>query len=174
MTMVRIVAIGEPLVELTRSETDPGLFRKGLGGDTLNTAGYMARLLGPGIVRYVTRLGTDRLSDWLFSRIAREGIETDCITRVPGRSPGLSIIDCGPDGERAFTYWRAQSAARDLLQESPTEETALAKAPALFVSAVTLAVINPSARARLIADMTRLKASSREVFLDLNYRPPPW
>jgi len=172
--MTRMVLIGEPLVELTQPIHKPGVFRQGLGGDTLNTAVYLARMLGPGQIRYVTRLGNDRLSDWILSKIADEGIDTASIMRMPGKTPGLSMIECAPDGERSFTYWREQSAARKLLQENAAEDTSLAEAPALFVSAVTLAIISPGARARLVRHMMRLKASGRPVYFDLNYRPTLW
>ena len=75
--MVRIVSIGEPLVELTQSDGEPGIYRRGPGGDPLNTAIYMARILGPGQVRYMTRLGTDTSSDWILEQIRHEGILTE-------------------------------------------------------------------------------------------------
>lgn len=172
--MVQIVLIGEALVELTQSDVEPDSFRKGLGGDTFNTAIYLARLLGKNAVRYVTRLGTDTLSDWIFSEITREGINAECIARIPDKSPGLSLIECSPDGERAFTYWRTQSSARDLLQDNEDEMRAIADAPALYVSAVSLAILSPGARAQLIDHMMTHKRQGREVYFDLNYRPALW
>lgn len=74
--MIQIVAIGEPLIELAQSEAELGFLPKGLGGDTFNTSVYLARLLGPNTVQYITRLGTDPLSDLIFAEIEAEGIQT--------------------------------------------------------------------------------------------------
>ena len=40
----RVVALGECMIELHNVE--PGLMRQSFGGDTLNTAVYLARLAG--------------------------------------------------------------------------------------------------------------------------------
>jgi 2-dehydro-3-deoxygluconokinase len=51
--MTRIASIGECMIELKQAER--GLYSRGYGGDTLNTAVYLARL---GIkVDYITALG---------------------------------------------------------------------------------------------------------------------
>jgi 2-dehydro-3-deoxygluconokinase len=59
-----IVSIGEPMIELARSALGPLAYDRRYGGDTLNTAVYLARLLRPeeARVQYATRLGDDPLS----------------------------------------------------------------------------------------------------------------
>ena len=57
--MTRVACIGECMVELKQAEG--GLFSRGYGGDTLNTAVYLARL-GAG-ADYITALGDDTLSE---------------------------------------------------------------------------------------------------------------
>ena len=53
--MTRVASIGECMIEL--SPAADGLLSRGFGGDTLNTAVYLARL---GVaVDYVTALGDD-------------------------------------------------------------------------------------------------------------------
>ena len=84
------------------------------GGDTFNTAVYMARA---GIdVAYATALGDDPYSDGIVSMAAAEGIGTDLILRVPGRLPGLYMIETDPKGERRFRYWRDEAPARELFE----------------------------------------------------------
>ena len=57
--MVRVASVGECMIEL--SEAAGGLLARSYGGDTLNTAVYLARL---GVaVDYVTALGDDPWSD---------------------------------------------------------------------------------------------------------------
>src|ERR1700679_2795869 len=67
--MKRMACIGECMVEL--SEHPDGMLTRGFGGDTLNTALYLARL---GVaVDYVTALGTDPFSDEMVQAWAAEG-----------------------------------------------------------------------------------------------------
>jgi sugar/nucleoside kinase (ribokinase family) len=79
---MRVASIGECMVEFSAA-TD-GLFARGFGGDTLNTALYLARL---GVdTSYVTALGDDPLSDAMLVAWKAEGIKTDevmCFTRAP-------------------------------------------------------------------------------------------
>ena len=104
----RVVAIGEVMVELARGGDNR--FGMGCGGDTFNTAIYLARA---GIdVGYATALGDDPYSDAIVSLASAEGIKTDLMLRVPGREPGLYIIETDNKGERRFTYWRDQAPAR--------------------------------------------------------------
>ncbi|MGZ0190577.1 MAG: PfkB family carbohydrate kinase, partial [Alphaproteobacteria bacterium] len=89
---MRIAAIGECMIELTdRGPNDMG---RGYGGDTLNTAVYMARLgEARGIqVDYATAIGDDPYSDEMMDGWRAEGIGTDLVWRQKGRVPGLYMI----------------------------------------------------------------------------------
>ena len=98
------------MVEL-REQPD-GQLRRSYGGDTLNTAVYLARL---GVaVDYVTALGDDAWSGEMLAGWEEEGIGTRLVYRLPGRLPGLYIIQTDPQGERRFLYWRDSAAARQL------------------------------------------------------------
>ena len=83
--MTRVASIGECMIEL--SEAAGGLMSRSYGGDTLNTAVYLARL---GVrVDYLTALGDDPWSEEMLSAWRAEGVGTDLVVRVPGRLPGL-------------------------------------------------------------------------------------
>ncbi len=86
-----VVCLGECMVEL--SEQRDGTLTRRFGGDTLNTALYLARLRVP--VSYATALGTDPFSEEMLEAWAREGIGTALVARVPGRLPGLYLIQNG-------------------------------------------------------------------------------
>ncbi len=99
-----------------RAEAGPGragLFSRGYGGDTLNTAVYLARL-GVG-VDYITALGDDSLSDEMIAGWAAEGVGTRRVARLPGKLPGLYMIQTDDKGERRFFHWRDSAAARSLM-----------------------------------------------------------
>ena len=77
--MSKVACIGECMIELKQAEL--GLLSRGYGGDTLNTAVYLARL-GVG-VDYITALGDDGLSDEMISGWAAEGVGTSRVARLP-------------------------------------------------------------------------------------------
>jgi 2-dehydro-3-deoxygluconokinase len=166
---MRIVIVGEGMVELSRAEGD--LWRLGYGGDTLNTAIHLARLGQD--VRYVTALGEDPFSDGLLRDWAGEGIDTSLIRRDPTRMPGLYAISTDASGERSFAYWRGESAARRTLSLPGAEAVmaAVEQADLLLFSLITLAILDDEGRDRLIALADRVRARGGRVAFDGNYRP---
>jgi 2-dehydro-3-deoxygluconokinase len=100
--VTRIACIGECMVEL-REEAD-GRLSRAYGGDTLNTAVYLARLGAS--VDYTTVLGDDPWSDEMIAGWQAEGIGTELVVRLSGRLPGLHVIQTDASGERRFSYWR--------------------------------------------------------------------
>lgn len=170
-----IASIGEPMIELARSPAGPLSYDRRYGGDTLNTAAYLARLMRPGTARiqYVTRLGDDPLSDWMVQGFAAEGIDCSLIARIAGRRPGLYIIDTDAKGERSFSYWRGEAPARQLFEDAGLAD-ALAHADAIYASGITLAILGDQGRGRLIDLMAALKARGRIAAFDTNYRPRLW
>lgn len=170
-----IAAIGEPMIELARSLSGPLSYDRRIGGDTLNTSVYLARLLSPETARvhYVTRLGDDPLSDWMIQGFENEGVDCRYIARVPGRRPGLYMIDTDDKGERSFSYWRGEAPVRQMFEEPQLAEE-LSACDALFTSGITLAVLGQAGRRRLIGLMRRLKSAGRPAVFDTNYRPRLW
>ena len=86
--MTRLVCIGECMVEL-RGEAD-GRFARGFGGDTLNTAIYVAQLGVP--VEYTTALG----DDWGLIPARQSGgaelalKQKELAARIRGKSPAAA------------------------------------------------------------------------------------
>ena len=154
-----------------------GTMRQTFGGDTLNTAVYLARSGAARGVRatYATGLGDDRYSDEMLRRWQLEGVGTELVRRVPGRVPGLYTISVDEHGERTFTYWRDSSAARAYFDvaETPLEASADAL-DALYFSGISLAILNAAARERLFETARRVRAHGGRVIFDNNYRPRLW
>ncbi|GAM02899.1 sugar kinase [Sphingomonas parapaucimobilis] len=166
---MRIVVVGEGMIELSRA--DGGLWRLGHGGDTLNTAIHLARMDRD--VRYVTALGDDPFSATLLQDWAAEGIDTSLILRDPTRMPGLYAITTDEAGERSFSYWRGQSAARRTLS-LPGSEAVMAQveqADLLLYSLITLAILDEPSREHLFDLAQRVRARGGRVAFDGNYRP---
>jgi 2-dehydro-3-deoxygluconokinase len=171
-----IACIGECMVEFIPSRTHPAMFERRYGGDTLNTCVYLARLLKASAkLHYVTRLGDDRFSRWMIEDWQREGIDCSMAERVPGRLPGLYIIDTDDRGERSFLYWRSEAPARDLFRASGQEVVGrLSNFAVLYLSGITLAILSAEGRARIIDLMVVCRNGGGLVAYDTNHRPRLW
>jgi 2-dehydro-3-deoxygluconokinase len=168
----RVVAIGEVMIEMTRG--NDGRFGTACGGDTFNTAVYLARA---GIeVAYATALGDDPYSDGIVSMAAAEGINTDLILRVPGRLPGLYMIETDPKGERRFRYWRGEAPARELFELPDWNRIAEAMLSArlIFFSGITLSLYSNTGLGRLLAVIEMARQQGVKVAFDGNFRPQGW
>ena len=172
MTPIRLLAIGEVMAEI-RTRGDG--FAVGFAGDTYNTAVYAARQLGaPGQVGYVTRVGREPLSQALLNHAGGEGLDISHIAIDPDHNIGIYAVATDAHGERSFSYWRSDSAARRLFA---VEETALFMPPAdiIYLSGITLAVLTPAGRSRLFEMLANARADGgTKVAFDSNYRPALW
>ena len=173
---VRVASIGECMMELRhRGPTDLDL---AFGGDTLNTAVYLARLgSAAGLsVDYVTALGDDPYSEAMLAMWRDEGIATGLVGRLPGRLPGLYAIRTDRKGERSFHYWRSAAAARDMLEGEPGRKI-LAALPSygwIYLSGITLSILAEASRARLLTALAQARAAGAKIAFDPNYRPRGW
>lgn len=171
--MTRIVAIGESMVELSPTATQ-GQYGLGFAGDTLNTAWYLRRLLGPGDqVDYVTAVGTDAISDQMLAFLEGAGIGTAHIQRKPDRTVGLYLIQL-QQGERSFAYWRGESAARRMVQDPEALRQALKGADIAYLSGITIAILPAADRDMLGEILSEFRAAGGLVVFDPNLRPRLW
>ena len=173
---IRVAAIGECMVEL--QERSDGGISQSFGGDTFNTAAYMARLgegLG-GFVDYVSAIGDDPFSDAMAAFWRAQGVGDRLVLRRAGRRPGLYFIKTDAAGERRFYYWRGEAAVREAFEGDGSDAilTALAGYSNIYLSGISLAVLKPQSRARLIARLGELARDGVAVDFDCNYRPLLW
>jgi 2-dehydro-3-deoxygluconokinase len=127
----------------------------GFAGDTLNTAWYARSLLGEGWdVAYFTALGDDPYSLAMRKFINEGNILTDCIRTIEGKRAGLYVI-YQENGDRQFTYWRENSAARHLADDTQALLSAIDRADCLYFSGITLAILEPNRRQDLLKAMGR-------------------
>ena len=153
-----------------------GSMQQSYGGDTFNTAVYLSRCGGDSLsVRYATALGDDPLSAELLRRWELDGLELDLVRRIPGRLPGLYQIEVDAQGERRFSFWRDQSAAKAYFdtEQTPLEQR-VAQWDAFYFSGISLAILPESGRERLFALAQTLRERGAWVVFDNNYRPRLW
>ncbi|MGC3937755.1 sugar kinase [Roseobacter sp. EG26] len=167
--MTRIACVGEAMIELSMDGQSANI---GVAGDTLNTAIYLKRSAPDLSVDYVTCLGDDPFSEQIREFIATQSIGCDAIRTIPGKSPGLYAITTTDDGERAFTYWRSASAARDMFQfDGRFEFSVLEGYDLVYLSGITLGILPQAVRLALI---DYLQSMDLRVIYDSNYRPALW
>ena len=168
----RFVSIGECMIEMSGGEG--GMYRLGYAGDTLNTAWYMRALLpGEWDVDYVTALGDDMYSNQMKAFLEKAGIGTGAIQILPGKRPGLYMIH-QEKGDRVFTYWRGQSAAKQLADDPAALDKALEGADMVYFSGISMAILAPRARGKLMKAIVKARSNGARVVFDTNLRPALW
>lgn len=166
------LAIGECMVEM--APTADGTYAMGFAGDTLNTAWYLRKLLpADWQVSYMTAVGQDQVSARMLAFLAEAGIGTDHIRQLPGRTVGLYMIQLSK-GERSFAYWRSNSAARLLAADEAFLDRGLLAAKTIYFSGISLAILPPDDRQRLLAALHRARTAGARVAFDPNLRPQLW
>jgi 2-dehydro-3-deoxygluconokinase len=168
----RVISVGEVMVELSRG--NDGRFSLASGGDTFNTAVYLAR---HGVdVAYATALGDDPYSDSIVALATAEGVRTDLIQRMPGRLPGLYLIETSGAGERTFYYWRDTSPARELFELPDWSQIAetLLSARIIYFSGITLSIYSNVGLGRFLAVLEMARKNGVKIAFDGNFRPRGW
>jgi 2-dehydro-3-deoxygluconokinase len=171
--MKNIYFLGECMMELKSS--DESTMNQSFAGDVYNSAVYLKRCFPDTAVSFVTAVGSDQISQRLVNRCESESLNTDAIFRHPSKTLGLYLIETDETGERSFTYWRSDSAAREIVDF--LDDSVIARFSAddmLFISGISLAVIQPSHRDTFWQIMAKLKALGVTLVFDPNYRPRLW
>lgn len=170
--MTTIACIGECMIELSQGAGSQLI--RSYGGDTLNTAIYLARLGAN--VDYITALGDDPFSDEMIVSWKGEGVGTGRVLRVKGRLPGLYAIRTSEAGERSFYYWRDNAAARLLLDLPETEAllAALSNYDMIYLSGITLSLYSADSRERLLDALKSARKGKTRVAFDTNFRVQGW
>ncbi len=168
----RAVCVGEVMIELTRGSD--GRFSIASGGDTFNTAVYLARAGAD--VAFATALGDDAYSDGILALIAAEGISGEAILRVNGRLPGLSVVDLDPAGKQHFSFWGGEAPARDLFELPDWSRVAagLLTAKLVYFSGITLSLYSNIGLGRFLAVIEVARQNGAKIAFDGNFRPRRW
>ncbi|KNC94464.1 sugar kinase [Trabulsiella odontotermitis] len=171
----KIAVIGECMIELSEKGADVS---RGFGGDTLNTSVYIARQVNAAAltVDYVTALGTDSFSQQMLDAWQGENVGTGLIQRMDNRLPGLYYIETDDTGERTFYYWRNEAAAKFWLESEQAAAICeeLATFDYLYLSGISLAILSPASRDKLLSLLRECRANGGKVIFDNNYRPRLW
>ena len=170
--MMRVAAVGECMLELqARGEG----WHLGHAGDTFNTLWMLRALLPrPAVADFVTAFGDDPFSGQQRAFMAAQGIGTAASPCLPGLRPGLYAITLDGAGERSFSYWRADSAARRLADDPAALRLSLEGRDLIHVSGITLAILSPEGRRVLGDELARARDGGALLAFDTNWRPALW
>ncbi len=172
---MRIACIGEVMLELTL--LDDGVARTSVAGDAYNTAVYMRRWLDKpqASISFITGIGSDAVSGRVLDALRSEAIDHSAVERRTDRTIGLYTISNDSSGERSFTYWRSNSAAR--LVFGPSSSLTLDRLfnfDLIYLSGITLAILPQGVREQLYGWAKRYRRNGGKIAFDSNYRPVLW
>ena len=169
---MRILAIGECMAEMAPSD-QTGEYRMGFAGDTFNTAWYLARCAPTAQVAYYTVIGRDAISADMRAFMQAGRIDDRFVQTSQTRTVGLYLISL-KGGERSFSYWRGQSAARTLADDPKSLADAMLKSDLIYFSGITLAILATEERARFMSALRDARLAGKTIAFDPNLRPALW
>ena len=166
-----IASIGECMLELSGQAGDN--WRMGFAGDTFNTLWALHALSPDRPATYVSAFGDDPFSRDQIDFFGQNGIGIGSSPVIAGARPGLYAITL-TGAERAFTYWRADAAARQLASDPAVLAKSLENQTLIYFSGITLAILGEAALKTLVASIAAARAAGSLVAFDPNYRPRLW
>lgn len=170
--MKRIAAIGECMLELSAQESAWNL---GFAGDTFNTLWMLKGCLAASIeADFVSAFGTDPFSTRQTAFMASHGIGKAASPIIEGARPGLYAISLSANGERSFTYWRADSAARRLAEDPDSLSLSLANRDLIYFSGISLAILTPNGREAVLHAIKAARGAGALIAFDPNFRAQLW
>ena len=167
--MAKIAIIGECMAELFSQENG---YVQTFAGDSFNCAVYLKRSSPKDDVEYITVVGKDTWSEKMISCFKEHNLDTNYIDYKEDRTIGLYIITTN-NGERSFSYWRGESAAKDLFTTPITEKINkdICSFDMIFFSAITLGIMNEQGRQTFFKIIEKARKNGVKIAFDTNYRP---
>ncbi|MEQ3639750.1 MAG: sugar kinase [Alteromonas sp.] len=171
--MKKICFMGECMVELRPVE--PGKLNQSFAGDVYNSAVYLTRCFGDVSASMLTAVGSDRLSNEMMTRFKQDELDTSYVFQHETRSAGLYLIETDKTGERSFTYWRSESAAKQIMSFiTQTQIESLSDLDQFVFSGISIAIIEAGDREAFWQFLNTLKSKGVQIVFDPNYRARLW
>jgi len=173
--MKKLSFMGECMVELRSNQSSDTSLHQSFAGDVYNSAVYLKRCFSDVQVGFVTAVGNDTFSLRMKKNFEKEGLDTSLVFSNENRSAGLYLIDTDDSGERSFTYWRSQSAAKTIMSFlNPEVLGALSESDMFMFSGISIAIIPSDERPSFFRFVGALKESGVKIVFDPNYRARLW
>ncbi|WP_421133764.1 sugar kinase [Alteromonas sp. A079] len=171
--MKKICFMGECMVELRPVE--PQKLNQSFAGDVYNSAVYLTRCFEGVSASMLTAVGSDRLSNEMLTRFKQDKLDTSFVFQHETRSTGLYLIETDESGERSFTYWRSESAAKQIMSFiTQAQIDSLSDLDQFVFSGISIAIIEASDREAFWQFLNTLKSKGVQIVFDPNYRARLW
>lgn len=165
--MINFLSIGEIMLEM--SDIGDGLYKKSFAGDTFNVAHYINRVSGGAFeIGYLSAIGQDAISNACLDFVEKSGVSTAHIVRDENRTIGLFILSNDDRGEKQYSYWRGQAAARHLFDKKRD----LSGFDYIYLSGITTAITEN--KENLLLSLKQAKDEGAILTFDVNYRKLLW
>jgi 2-dehydro-3-deoxygluconokinase len=176
---LNIICAGECMLELRqapRIEQKEAQYTSSFAGDVINFAVYLKRLGTCSSVQFLSATGNDALSEEMHRFLSGEDINSELVARSKDHTVGLYMIHTDDLGERTFSYWRSDSAARKMfeLADKAVLSKAVDTADYFYFSGITLAILDQPSRDQLFALAEQCRRSGKIIIFDPNYRARLW
>lgn len=166
----RCISVGECMVEIAPNPS--GAYSLGFAGDTFNTAWYLQARKNSGLeVCFASAIGSDAASQRLKTFVESCGITPE-LQVVEGGSVGLYLIHTD-NGERSFSYWRGEAAARKLADDK-AKLPVVSQTDLVFFSGITLAILLGQGRQTFLDYLEDARTAGACIVFDPNLRPRLW
>lgn len=170
-----VVFFGECMVEHRANGS------QGFGGDTFNTAWYLAQLFAGReqheiTISYATAIGSDEYSQRLLTLLTESGIDDPFVVQQQNKSLGQYWVNLDEQGERYFRFAREHSPVRQYFFHTDLLTKALEtkQVDAIYLSGISLAVLCNTQREQLLTSLQKFKQQGGVIYFDNNYRPALW
>ena len=170
--MADIAALGEILIDFTRSGTRPGgnaLFECNPGGAPANVAVCAAKL---GVkAAFIGCVGNDMFGSFLRQTLASHGVSASSLVTSRERNTTLAFVSNDASGDRSFSFYRNFGADTDLRAEDM--DMNLVRSSRIFHFG-SLSLTDEPSRSATIAALDAAKEAGVTVSFDPNLRPALW
>jgi sugar/nucleoside kinase (ribokinase family) len=169
----KVIAIGELLVEIMRSQLDQPLSRQGEfsgpfpSGAPAIFIDAVSRLGVP--AGFVGVVGQDAFGECLLDRLRQDNVDTSHVRIAPGYTTGIAFVSYRSDGSRSFLFHLSQAAAA-LLGPEDIDSDYVSQCEFLHVTGSALS-FSPGARQACYKAVQIAKASGASISFDPNIRP---
>jgi len=169
-----VICLGEALVDFLPQQVGRSVravesWTPCPGGSPANVAVGLARLGAQSAM--VGTIGKDEFGQFLWQRLAEEGVNVSRLRETDEGKTGLVFISLSESGERTFAFYRTRSAEL-FLAERDVDANFLRSARALHLGTNSL-LFRPAQRAALLA-VDAARAAGKIVSCDPNLRLHMW
>lgn len=170
--MPYVLFIGEMLIDFiptTNDLNDSPCYQPHPGGAVANAAVALARLGGAS--RFVGKLSEDSFGRLLLDVLRENQVDTRFIPTTSQSHTTLALVTLQANGQRAFSFYRQQT-ADTLLEASELDEHAWDDVAIVHAGSVLLTV--DPARSATLAALEQAQQRDITVSFDVNARPALW